>query len=347
MSVSGQRNGSQPGVDGDAALRVGLMSAAHVHFDGYASLLKERRDVEVVGITDEDAERGQAAAARYGWPWVPDPEALVSKATALVITAENVRHRHYGELAARAGRAILCEKPLATTLADATALVAAAREGGARLFTALPVRGVPAVGRLRHLVASGRLGTVLAMAGTNHGQLPPGWFLQPDLSGGGALMDHVSHVADIMRWVLNDEVGTVYAQATNRLYDQAVEDCALVHMTFKRTGVVATLDPSWSRPPSFPSWGDVYLEVVGTAGVAQLDPWADHLDWYPAEPAAHRVRGYGPDMDALMVSRFLTAARGGPVAPELATGEDGCAVTAITVAAYESLRSGQPAAVRG
>ncbi len=322
-----------------ARLRVGLFSAAHVHFDTYAALLAARPDVELVGLTDTDAARGQAAALRLHLPWVAPPETLVSRCEAAVVTAENVNHRRYAELAGRAGLAVLCEKPLATALADADAMLAAAAEGGGQLYTALPVRGLPSVSRLRHLVQSGQLGKIVAMAGTNRGQLPPGWFLDPALSGGGALMDHVSHVADLMRWILADEVAQVYAAASSGMYGLGVEDTAVVHLTFRR-GAVATLDPSWSRPRSLPTWGDVRLEVMGTHGVAALDAGTEQMDWFTREPGAHRAVGYGPDMDALLVDRFVAAAAGGPVAPELATGRDGRAATAVTLAAYASLRSG-------
>ncbi len=324
-----------------ARLRVGLFSAAHVHFETYAALLAARPDVELVGLTDSDAARGQAAAQRLHLPWVAPPETLVGRSEAAVVTAENVHHRRYVELAGRAGLAVLCEKPLATTLADADAMLEATASGGGHLYAALPVRGLPAVGRLRQLVQSGQLGRILAMAGSNHGQLPPGWFLDPGLSGGGAVMDHVSHVADVMRWVLADEVERVYALASNRIHGTPVEDAALVQFTF-RGGTVATLDPSWSRPRGFPTWGDVRLDVVGTAGVAALDPWAEQLDWFRSRPAVHRMAPYGPDMDALLIDRFVVAAAGGPVAPELATGQDGRAATAVTLAAYDSIRLERP-----
>lgn len=312
-----------------------------MHFDTYAALLAARPDVELVGLTDSDAARGQAAAQRLHLPWVAPPETLVGRSEAAVVTAENVHHRRYVELAGRAGLAVLCEKPLATTLADADAMLEATASGGGHLYAALPVRGLPAVGHLRQLVQSGQLGRILAMASSNHGQLPPGWFLDPALSGGGAVMDHVSHVVDVMRWVLADEVERVYALASNRLNGTAVEDAALVQFTF-RGGTVATLDPSWSRPRGFPTWGDVRLDVVGTAGVAALDPWAQQLDWFRSRPAVHRGAPYGPDMDALLIDRFVAAAAGGPVAPELATGQDGRAATAVTLAAYDSIRLERP-----
>lgn len=322
-------------------LRVGLFSAAHVHFDTYAALLAGRPDVELVGLTDTDPARGQAAAQRLHLPWVAPPETLVSRSEAAVVTAENVNHRRYVELAARAGLEVLCEKPLATTLADADAMLEAAMAGGGHLYMALPVRGLPAAGRLRQLVQGGQLGQIFAMAGANRGQLPPGWFLDPALSGGGAIMDHVSHVADLMRWILDDEVARVYAAASNGLYGLGVEDAAVVHLTF-RSGIVATLDPSWSRPRSFPTWGDVHLEVMGTKGVAELNGGTERVDWFPRPPGVHRAAGYGPDMDALLVGRFVEAAAGGAVAPELATGLDGRAATAVTLAAYASIEAGRP-----
>jgi predicted dehydrogenase len=329
---------------GRPPLRVAICSAAHLHFRSYARILAAHSRVHVVGITDTDMARGRAAARDIDVPFVERAEDLLSRADAVVVTSENVHHRLYVEMAARAGMAILCEKPLATRIEDADAMMRAAEEGGARLYTALPVRGLPAVGRVRALVQGGALGRVLALMGTNHGRLPPGWFLDPGLAGGGAVMDHVSHIADIMRWVLNDDVVSVYAETSHRLHRRAVEDAALIHLTFRR-GAVAALDPSWSRPASFPTWGDATLQVVGTDGVADLDAWAERLDMFPPDAAPPRSLGYSPDMDVLMLNRFVAAASGGPAALELATGSDGRAVLAITVAAYQSAASRAPVAV--
>ena len=76
----------------------------------------------------------------------------------------------------------------------------------------IPVRYNATVVRAKQMVDEGKLGRILAMKGTNRGRNPGGWFIDPKLSGGGAVMDHTVHVADIMRWITGAEVKDVYAE---------------------------------------------------------------------------------------------------------------------------------------
>src|SRR5438094_400261 len=106
-------------------------------------------------------------------------------------------------------------------------------------------------------IADGAIGEVLAVKGTNHGSLPPGWLTDPALAGGGAVMDHTVHVADLLRWILEREFVSVYAEIDTLLHPGLpVDDCGTLLLEMEG-GVFASLDPSWSRPRTFPTWGDV------------------------------------------------------------------------------------------
>ena len=112
---------------------------------------------------------------------------------------------------------------------------------------------------------------VLAVKSTNHGMCPGDWFVQKELSGGGAVMDHTVHVADLLRDLLKAEAATVYAEISNQIRRSDTDDIGIMTIEFSN-GVFATLDGSWSRPPkSYPTWGDVTMEVVGTTGTATMD----------------------------------------------------------------------------
>src|SRR5215203_3512398 len=88
----------------------------------------------------------------------------------------------------------------------------ASENSGSMLRTAFPVRYLPSVARAREIVRGGALGCVLAVSGTNRGKIPGGWFLDPELAGGGAVMDQTVHLADLLRWMLDVEVKSVYAE---------------------------------------------------------------------------------------------------------------------------------------
>lgn len=105
-------------------------------------------------------------------------------------------------------------------------------------------------------------------------------------------------------------------------------------------GVFATLDASWSRPvKSFPTWGDVTMEVIGTDGVASMDMFRQADIVYAESDGSTRELSWGSNIDALMVNEFLTLAAGGE-SSTLASLEDGGAAMQVTLGAYRSVREG-------
>jgi predicted dehydrogenase len=326
-------------------VKVGIISFAHMHAYAYAQALMGRTDATLVGIADPDAARGQEMAARFETAYFPATEALLGAGLdAVIVTAENVHHRPLVEQAAAAGvRAVLCEKPLATTEADARAMIAACAARGVRLATAFPCRHAPAFQRLRAQVQAGAVGEVLAVRGTNRGSMPGGWFVDRALSGGGAVMDHTVHVADLNRVLLGREAVDVSAEIGSGFYHQDWDDTGFLTIGYGG-GVFATLDTSWSRPKTYPTWGDVTLQVVGTGGVLDLDLFAQSLAHYDDASGRLSWPGWGSNPDAGLVADFLRLARGGD-APDLATGEDGLRALQVALAAYRSAETGQPVAV--
>ena len=83
-------------------------------------------------------------------------------------------------------------------------------------------------------------------------------------------MDHTVHVADLVRWMLKTEFTRVYAEVDTLLHDVGIDDCGMLTADLA-SGAFMSLDPSWSRPDSFTTWGDVTMQVIGTKGVASLD----------------------------------------------------------------------------
>jgi predicted dehydrogenase len=262
----------------------------------------------------------------------------------VVICSENAKHAEMCVAAAQAGKHILCEKPLATSVEDARLIVATAREFGIHLMTAFPCRFHPAAQKIKQTVSDGDLGALIAIQGTNRGTMPGGWFVEPVRSGGGALIDHTVHVVDLMRWLMpGAEVREVYAEADTRFHDIPCEDCGLLVMEFDN-GVMASLDPSWSRTKSFPTWGDVTMEVVGTQGVSHVDLFKQNLVWHSDTTLKTSWINWGSDMDQGLINEFvacLCADR-----PPSVTGEDGLRALQVALAAYESAASHRPVTVR-
>jgi UDP-N-acetylglucosamine 3-dehydrogenase len=322
-------------------LHCALLSTAHLHAESYAAVLGRLPQTTLTAVWDDQAERGRAFAQRHQVPFAADLDQLLAAddLDAVIITAENVRHRALCQAACAAGKHVLCEKPLATTAEDAEAMLAAAARAHVTLATAFPMRHNPPARRIWELLQGGGSGAVLAVRATNRGALPPGWFLDPALAGGGAIMDHTVHVADLLRWYLNDEPVEVYAVCNNLLHGQAVEDLACLTITF-RSGVVATLDPSWSRLPSFPYESEVTMEIGCEQATLQLDAFGRRFQVYPKQSPHAAWHEWDPDMDTAMVADFARAVREG--VPPAASGRDGERALAVVLAAYASVASGQP-----
>ena len=325
-------------------VRVALLSFAHVHAGGYAELLTQMPDAELVAIADDAEARGQAAAERFGVEFVPDWREAVARddVDAVVICSENVHHAEMTIAAARAGKHVLCEKPLATTMEDAEAMIAACAKAGVKLQTAFPVRfSAPAVA-FRDAIRAGRVGTPLAVIARNPGRCPMGWFVDPDLAGGGAVMDHTVHVIDVLRHIFDAEVTEVYAEADTRIYDIPVDDTGLV-MFRMSNGLRGSLDTSWSRPVNWPIWGGVEIEVVGEKGALRLDAFNDTLEIAEIEGPSYSWQSVDPSGDPEMVAAFIDAVKRDE--PVKVTGEDGLRALQVALAAYESARIHEPVAV--
>lgn len=323
---------SLPGTD--RQLKIGILSFAHGHAAGYAAALAGL-GVELAAA-DDNPDRLDALRRRGGLRVFDTYEELLAwQPDGVVVASENSRHRELTELAAAAGAYVLSEKPLATTLADCQAMIDACKRAGVGLMTAFPIRFVPAVAQLAAAVHAGRLGKLQAIAGRNPGSMPGGWFCQPELSGGGSVMDHTVHVGDLMGWLTGADPVTVYAQTNATIHPEAgVETGGLLAVRFA-DGTVATIDASWSRLASYPTWGGVTLEVVGTEGVVQVDAFATYVDLY-----ADRGRrlAFGANADRLMLEEFLASIRERRApSPD---GRAGMAAAAIALAAYRSARSG-------
>jgi predicted dehydrogenase len=322
-----------------------MLSAAHVHAPWYLSILAARPDVELLGVWDADRavedERARAGGTR-AWP---SAEALLAESPdAIVVAGTNREHRAMVELAAAAGASVLCEKPLAITVADAEAMVAACETAGVRLMTAFPSRYSSVIEAFVASIRDGAVGELVSLEGVNSGEMPDvhgAWFVDPEQAGGGAVIDHVVHLADIYRWLTGREVTEVYAVANRILQDSfdRVETGGFVALTFQG-GVFATIDCSWSKPRGYPTWGGLRLEALGTGGALDMDAFAQRLEVYGRRDEKVDWPTFGSDANAAMIEAFLDAVREDHE-PEV-TGIDGLRATEIVQAAYRSIATGEP-----
>jgi predicted dehydrogenase len=327
-------------------MRIGILSFAHLHAEGYQANLKIIPEVELVGFSHENADEGRSFAERYGLHWFPRHGELLNEGLdGVLICAENARHREMVEMAAESNCHILCEKPIATDIADAQAMKSVCAKNHVRFMTAFPMRFAPSVRAVRTMFQRGELGSVLGVNGINHSEIPKRhrtWFADKDLAGGGSVMDHTAHLADLFRWCFEAEVVEVYAEVENLFYPDDVDvDTAGLMLLRLSSGVQASIDCSWSRPSSYPRWGHLKMEVIGEKGAAVMDSFAQYLTLYSKSGLRNPSWiGFGPDPNQAMIEEFIASIRENRE-PSV-TWNDGYQALRVALAAYESSKMKQP-----
>ena len=324
-------------------LRLALLGVAHVHAHAYVSALQAREDVEILGFYEEDPPASRAFSQLSGLKARPLDELLRLRPHGAVVCSETARHLPLVQAAARAGAHVLCEKPIAITEADALSMKVACAAAGVQFVTAFPARFSADVRALARQVRSGDLGAVLSYSGVNHSVAPDReapWFSDVSLSGGGAGMDHIVHLADLLRF-LGERPVEVYARLLAvpewvRPESVATDAAGLVTLRLA-SGATASIDCSWSRPPGYPRWGQLRLDVTASRGLVSLDLFSSHLK---VSGARYGWAGYGPDLNVLMLEDFLRVCREG--GPGRADWQDGYEALRVVRAAYASASSGQP-----
>jgi len=194
-------------------VRVGLAGLGFMggtHAQCHAAL----PNAELVAVCDVEKDRREKFAATYGAePYASLDEMLSTDIDMVDLCLPTYLHRQAVEAAAAANKHILCEKPMALTLADCDAMIAAANKAGVQFMVAHVIRFWPEYPVIKEILDSGRLGKILWMSATRMSPPPTWswqeWIFDPKRSGGAVLDLHV-HDLDFIAWILGMPK-TVYA----------------------------------------------------------------------------------------------------------------------------------------
>jgi predicted dehydrogenase len=248
-------------------LRVGVLSFAHYHANFWSEVFAERE--VLAGIWDDDAARGRDAAARFGTTHHGSLDGLLDQCTAVAICSETVRHADLVDAASRRQLAVLCEKPLGTSLADCERIVRTVEDRGLFFMQSFPKRFDPATHRLRDAIRGGELGRV-TLARVRHGHfygLQPDfrerWYVRRALSGGGALLDEGVHAADLLASLFGLPQ-TVVAQVSHEALGLEVEDLGVAVFRWA-SGLIGEITSSFTFAAA-----DTSVELYGTQGTLLL-----------------------------------------------------------------------------
>jgi predicted dehydrogenase len=232
---------------------------------------------QVAAIADTSAaQRDEAARVAPGAALLGTLDELLSAdLDGIVIATPSALHADQAIAAAERGIAVFCQKPLARTAAEARRVIDAARQANVLLGVDLSYRYTVGMRRIRDLVRAGALGEVYAVDAVFHNAYGPdkSWCRDPELSGGGCLIDLGTHLVDLALWTLDfprvtGTTGRLFARGVPvRAGAVAVEDYAEARLDL-HTGGVVRLACSWNLPVG----RDAVIEIAfyGTGGGAVL-----------------------------------------------------------------------------
>jgi len=253
----------------DVPVGWGILGCGWVARDHAAPAIRAARSARLAAVADPDraARDAVAGAARR----VASLAELLAEpgVEAVYVATPNHLHAEQAVAALSAGRHVLCEKPMATTAADARRIAPAARAAGRLYATAYDQRFHPAHERLATRVAEGRLGAVTQARIHYACWLPEGWAadnwrVDPARAGGGAAIDLAPHGIDLLAMLLGEEPVRAEAFLQRRVHGYPVDDGAALALAFP-SGALATLHVAYNCPDALPRRR---LELIGTRAMA-------------------------------------------------------------------------------
>ena len=289
----------------------------------------------LVAVAHYNPDRFVEISARFGVPCISQEEMLADPAVDVVcVCTPSGQHAEQAIAAARAGKHVLVEKPMALSLADADAMIAACARAGVQLGVALQRRVTPPFQRIHRAIEAGDLGELTLGVVTIPYHRPQAYFDQADwrgmwaLDGGGVLMNQGIHLVDLLVWYMGDPA-EVQARAGPLHREIEVEDTLTATLRFG-SGALATITATTTAAPGFPH----RIEIYGTGGGIQVEGESVGR-WELADPA-------GASVEPVPIGRAASAGAGGDPRGIAATGH-----IAIVRDFVEALRAGRAPQIDG
>ncbi len=333
-------------------MNIAVVGYDHAHLPRYVPAMAAHPRLRLATLAAPGLNRALARqdAQRYGARYVETLDELWTgeRIDAAYIGAPPDQHLAIVRQLAARGIHILCDKPLATTLEDADAILEITKKHNVTLMVPFNPRYQLPVMKLKEMIDRGEFGEVMHIHATKYGKIPRGipnldteWFFDRSQAGFGGFGDIGIHAIDALRWLANSEAKEVYARI-DRLIDPnlSVDDMGTMIIEFQN-GVMASQQSGWVNPKGNPTWLSVSFEVLGTKRAALIDKPYHDLEIADGNKT-ERLPWWRADIPSLL-DEFVTALE--EKRDPAITGADARAALEITIAAYRSAETGRPVAL--
>ena len=308
--------------------------------------------LELVAASDDNADRARERSEPLGIPWFTSYEKMLSEVESDVVSicTPSGLHPSQGVLAARAGRHVVTEKPMAISLKGADELVKACDESHVHLFVVKQNRLNEPVKMLKRAVEQGRFGRLFMASCTVFWARPQEYYEQAPWRGtwefdGGAFMNQASHYVDLIQWLMGP-VESVMAKTATLARKIETEDTGVAILRF-RSGALGVIEVTML---TYPKNMEGSITLLGERGTAKIGGTAvnkvEHWEFADADPDDERIQamdsnppsvyGYGHEG----YYRNVLAVLRGDAKPET-DGRAGRKSLELILGIYESARTGR------
>jgi UDP-N-acetyl-2-amino-2-deoxyglucuronate dehydrogenase len=284
MTIAGGRDAQRA-----KTFRVALIGCGRIsknHFDA----LRQIPELQLVAVCDADDERARAAGRLEGVPSYRNYEEMLREVDADVVSicTPSGLHASQGAAAARAGKHVVTEKPMAITLTQADELVKACDDAGVQLFVVKQNRLNPPIQLVKRAIDAGRFGRIYMANVTVRWQRPQEYYDSAPWRGtwefdGGAIMNQASHYVDLIQWLVGP-VDTVMAKTATQARRIEAEDSGVALLRF-RSGALGVIEVNVLTYPknyegSIAIMGERGTVKIGGTAVNRVEHWsfADYDD---------------------------------------------------------------------
>jgi len=364
-------------------VKVGVIGCGTIAQKGHLPWYWENPKAEILAVCSSIEEEAKITAKRWGAKyWFTDYRELleVEEIKAVSICTPVWLHKEIAVASARAGKHILCEKPMARTVEECNEMIEAAKRSQVNLMVGFTKRFSPGFQKIKEIMDKGLIGKVYHMDIHWNLYFPPGShqakiFCEEERVGGGVLLDNCCHYIDTFRWFLNSEVDTVFAEISKVIPERIYEDQVLLILRFKN-GVTSLLDmgfnrveyvekSAWDRAPTYSPHFTELGFIYGTEGTIYFDvPPFESMEQVNIK--VYLLKGKGCELGGWHEIEIPVVRQpGGPLSPRevisysfkreidyfidcvlnkkrvSVTGEDGKVAIEVIKTAYESFKTGE------